>query len=78
MSKCIKKPDNQRLPYVSIDPGIKTFATIFSPEIIGKVGQGDFSRRVLKCDGCGTVIDRDINGARGILLRALVVTPFRS
>ena len=33
------------------------------------------SRSVFKCSGCGLVLDRDINGARNILLRALVDTP---
>ncbi len=37
---------------------------------IHKIG----SKKVLKC-GCGTLIDRDINGARGIFLRALGDTP---
>lgn len=32
------------------------------------------SRKVMKCN-CGSVMDRDLNGARGILLRALVDTP---
>ncbi len=28
-------------------------------------------RKVFRCRGCGLVIDRDVNGARGIFLRAL-------
>jgi len=39
----------------------------------GKI-QNIGSKKVLKC-GCGTVLDRDINGARGIFLRALGDTP---
>ena len=31
------------------------------------------SRKVMKCD-CGATVDRDLNGARGIFLRALSVT----
>ena len=37
---------------------------------IHKIG----SKKVLKCS-CGVEVDRDLNGARGIMLRALVVTP---
>jgi len=29
-------------------------------------------RRVYKCGNCHTVMDRDVNGARGIFLRALL------
>ena len=29
------------------------------------------SKKLLKCKNCGTVMDRDLNGARGIFLRAL-------
>jgi len=32
------------------------------------------SKKVMNCTACGTVIDRDINGARGIFLRALTDT----
>ncbi len=33
------------------------------------------SKKVMDCSACGTVLDRDINGARGIFLRALGDTP---
>ena len=32
------------------------------------------SKKVMRC-GCGAAVDRDLNGARGIYLRALVATP---
>lgn len=32
------------------------------------------SKKVMKCD-CGATVDRDLNGARGIFLRALAVSP---
>lgn len=34
------------------------------------------SKKTLKCD-CGAIVDRDLNGARGIYLRALVASPFQ-
>ena len=37
---------------------------------IHKIG----SKKTMKCD-CGANVDRDLNGARGIYLRALAVTP---
>jgi len=32
------------------------------------------SKKVMKCE-CGANVDRDLNGARGIFLRAFAVTP---
>ena len=37
----------------------------------GHVHKNLGSKKVLKCEVCGFEIDRDINGARGIYLRAL-------
>jgi len=45
----VKKPENQRLSSVSVDPGVRTFATFFSPEVFGKVGEGDFGRIMRLC-----------------------------
>jgi hypothetical protein len=50
-SRYAKKPENQRLGCVAIDPG----------------------QRLSHCD-CGANVDWDGNGARGIFLRALLVT----
>lgn len=33
------------------------------------------SKKILQCKGCGAVVDRDLNGARGIYLRALGTSP---
>ena len=55
----IKKPENQRLGVVALDPGVRTFQTYFSPFAFSKIGAG------------GKIVDRDLNGARGILLTIL-------
>lgn len=36
----VRKPENQRLQAVSLDPGVRTFMTLYSPEITGKIGEG--------------------------------------
>ncbi len=36
--------ENQGQRVVSIDPGVRTFHTFYSPDVTGKIGQGDFSR----------------------------------
>jgi len=33
------------------------------------------SKKVMKCLSCGATVDRDLNGARGIYLRALAASP---
>jgi len=48
-SVSILQSDNQRLESVSIDPGVRTFATLFSPELAGKVGAGASSRIYRLC-----------------------------
>jgi putative transposase len=45
--------------------------------VCGAIKQNLGGSKVLKCKNCGTIIDRDYNGARGILLRALVDSPLR-
>lgn len=42
--KTISKSDNQANGIVAIDPGIRTFATFYSPKLSGKIGESDFSR----------------------------------
>jgi putative transposase len=42
--RSILKPDNQRFKMVSLDPGVRTFQTFFSPELAGKFGSYDFGR----------------------------------
>ncbi|MCE5317854.1 MAG: RNA-guided endonuclease TnpB family protein [Parachlamydia sp.] len=45
----IKIPESQRFDCVSLDPGVRTFQTMFSPELQGKIGDGDFKRIFKLC-----------------------------
>jgi len=45
----IKVPENQRLKYVALDPGIRTFTSFFSPEVFGKIGESDFRQIFRLC-----------------------------
>lgn len=38
----IKKPDNQRLGAVALDPGVRTFITYYSDSCFGKLGESNF------------------------------------
>lgn len=50
-SKLVTKDnsDNQRFSAVAVDPGVRTFATIYSPEIAGKIGNSDIGRIYRLC-----------------------------
>lgn len=43
-AKTISRSENQASGIVAIDPGIRTFATFYSPDLSGKIGEGDYSR----------------------------------
>lgn len=45
----VKVPENKRFNCASLDPGIRTFQTIFSPEVQGKIGEGDFKKIYRLC-----------------------------
>jgi putative transposase len=47
--RLIQKPDNQRFPVVALDPGVRTFQTIYTPNGVGKVGQSDFNKIFRLC-----------------------------
>lgn len=40
----IPRSENQASGIVAIDPGVRTFASFYSPNISGKIGEGDFAR----------------------------------
>lgn len=45
----VRKPETQRLPLVSIDPGVRNFVAYYSPECSGTIGGGDFGRIARLC-----------------------------
>jgi len=45
----VSRPENQRLQTVALDPGVRTFMTLFSPELIGKIGEGAVQRIYRLC-----------------------------
>ncbi len=40
----VKMPENQRLPMCALDPGVRTFLTLYSPWMTAEFGAGDFGR----------------------------------
>ena len=45
----IKKPDNQRLGTVALDPGVRTFISYYNENCYGKFGEQDFNRIYRLC-----------------------------
>lgn len=43
-NRTIQRSENQANRIVAIDPGVRTFASFYSPDFSGKIGEGDFTR----------------------------------
>ena len=54
----VKVPENQRLPFVAIDPGVRTFASFYSPWMTGCFGAEDFGRIHRLCKYLDDLISR--------------------
>ena len=54
----VKRPENQRLSACSLDCGVRTFQTVFSKELILKVGEHDFQRIFRYCYALDKLISR--------------------
>lgn len=54
----IKKPDNQRLGAVALDPGVRTFITYYSDSCHGKIGERDFNRIYRLCTRLDNAISK--------------------
>ena len=54
----VKRPENQRLSDCALDPGVRTFQTVFSKEICSKIGEHDFQRIFRYCYALDKLISR--------------------
>ena len=54
----IQRPENQRLPFVALDPGVRTFMSFYSPYVFGKIGDGDFKKIYRLCLGLDKIYSK--------------------
>ena len=54
----VKRPDSQRLSACALDCGVRTFQTVFSKELILKVGEHDFQRIFRYCYALDKLVSR--------------------
>lgn len=55
-SVLVKKPENQRFSICSLDPGVRTFQTLYSKEFCYKIGEHIFSRIFRYCYTLDTLL----------------------
>ena len=54
----VKRPENQRLSACALDCGVRTFQTVFSKELVLKVGEHDFQRIFRYCYALDKLVSR--------------------
>lgn len=54
----VKRPESQRLSACALDPGVRTFQTIFSKELCTKIGEHDFQRIFRYCYALDKLVSR--------------------
>lgn len=54
----VKRPENQRLSACALDPGVRTFQTVFSKELCSKIGEHVFSRIFRYCYALDKLVSR--------------------
>jgi putative transposase len=67
----IKKPENQRYPVVALDPGVRTFQTMFCPDGVVKVGSSEFSRIFRLCYSMDKLISKRKRSYKASYTKAL-------
>ena len=55
----VKRPENQRLSACALDPGVRTFQTLYSNDICQKIGEHSFSRIYRYCLAMDRLISRN-------------------
>jgi putative transposase len=54
----VRIPETQRIPFVALDPGVRTFMSFYSPLAFGKIGEGDFKKIYRLCLGLDKIYSK--------------------